>query len=262
MAAQKPTLILVPGAWHLPTYYSKITALLTPQSYTCIPVSLPSTNGTNTTTLLDDITAVRTAIIAETSEGRDVVLVVHSYGGAVGASAVKGLTVPKGEGRQEGKGYVVGLAMLASGFGPSGLSFIDALGGTPPPLWSADTASGYAVLTSEPPPRESFYHDLPVEEGEYWVSQLTKHSLKSLMEGGEHAYAGWMDLPVWYLGTSEDRTFPTSAQRMMVKWAQDAGGDVTAREVPSSHSPMLSLPKEVADFIVEAVGAFTNEVGK
>ncbi|KAH8669671.1 Alpha/beta hydrolase fold-1 [Tricladium varicosporioides] len=253
-----PTLILVPGAWHLPAYFSKIIPLLTSKSFTCIPFSLPSTNGTNTVTLLDDITALRTVIIGETSEGRDVVLVVHSYGGAVGASALKGLTVPKGEKREEGKGYVVGMAMLASGFGPSGSSFIEGLGGKPPPLWSADTASGYAVLTSDPPPRESFYHDLPVEEGDYWVSQLTKQSLKVLMEGGEHSYAGWMDLPVWYLVASEDKACPAFVQRMMVKMAQDAGGDITEREVPSSHSPMLSRPTEVVEFIVDAVGTFTK----
>ena len=60
------------------------------------------------------------------------------------------------------------------------------------------------------------------------------------MEGGEHAYAGWIDVPVWYLSTMEDRALPVQAQRMFVQCAKDAGADVTVREVESSHSPMLS----------------------
>lgn len=89
----KPTLILVPGAWHTPLVYTKIISLLDEaQHFKCTSITLPSTMGDPSTTLLDDITAVRDAITDETNEGRDVVLVCHSYGGAVGCSAVKGLT--------------------------------------------------------------------------------------------------------------------------------------------------------------------------
>jgi hypothetical protein len=38
--------------------------------------------------------------------------------------------------------------------------------------------------------------------------------------------------------------------------AKDAGADVTLREITSSHSPMLSKPKETADFILDAVKVF------
>jgi len=75
-------------------------------------------------------------------------------------------------------------------------------------------------------------------------------------EGGEWAYAGWMDLPVWFLATVEDKALPVEAQRTMVKFARDAGGDVMLRECMSGHSPMLSRPKEVVDFVLEAVAAF------
>jgi hypothetical protein len=37
-----------------------------------------------------------------------------------------------------------------------------------------------------------------------------------------------------------------------------AGGDITLKEIASSHSPMLSKPKETTDFILEAVAAFTK----
>ena len=130
----------------------------------------------------------------------------------------------------------------------------DGLGGKPPPSWEVDQQSGFAVLLVYP--RQLFYHDLPVEEGEYWVTRLTKQSSKALMEGGEAVYSGWKDVPVWYLATSQDQALPVEAQRFFVQSAKEAGGDITLREVESSHSPMLSKPKETADFLLEAVKAF------
>ncbi|KAH8602361.1 Alpha/beta hydrolase fold-1 [Bisporella sp. PMI_857] len=252
----KPTLVLVPGAWHTAATWDKVKALLEKEAYKAIAVTLPSTLGNQNVTFLDDITAVRDAVTGETSQGRDVVVVVHSYGGAVGQSAIKGLTKPE-EGAQEGaKGHVVGLVSMASGFGPTGLSFIDGLGGKPPPSWEADNETGFANIVVDA--RDLFYHDLPDEEGKEWVHRLTKQAIKPLFEGGEWAYAGWQDVPVWYLGTSDDHALPFEAQRMMVEYARANGGNVEWGEVASSHSPMLSKPQEVVDFVVKAVNAFVK----
>jgi len=259
----KPTLIFVPGAWHTAQTWSKVTTLLEAKHYTCICVTLPSTLSEPNTTFFDDIKAVRDPIIAETTAGRNVVVIVHSYGGAVGCSAVKGLTLPKQDTSDKtSNGHVIGIASMASGFGPSGVCFIDNFGGTPPPTWTFDPENAFAILVT--PPRELFYHDLPASEAEYWISKLTKQAARPLMnkEGGEHAYAGWMDVPVWYLATTEDRAFGPSAaevQKYIVQVAKDAGADVTVREVESSHSPMLSKPEETAKFIEEAVAAFMDK---
>lgn len=69
---------------------------------------------------------------------------------------------------------------------------------------------------------------------------------------------GWKDVPVWYLATTEDHAFPTEAQKWMAGPTLAAGGDITIREVASSHSPMLSKSKETVDFILEAVAAFAK----
>ncbi|KAK4460756.1 hypothetical protein QBC42DRAFT_271718 [Cladorrhinum samala] len=137
---------------------------------------------------------------------------------------------------------------------------MDPFFGHPPPSWRVNKATGFAELVV--PPRELFYHDLPEDEAEYWVSQLTSQSLKALFEGGEHAYAGWMDVPVWYIGTIEDRGLPVLAQRMSVGMAREMGGNVVHREMQTSHSPFLSKPEEIVGIILEAVEAFTgNKVG-
>ena len=230
------------------------------QQYKCVPVTLPSATSNPSASFLDDVEAARNAIVAETTAGRDVVVVVHSYGGQVGNSAIKGLARPKQDASSSVKddlsssGHVIGIVMLASGFTMTGISFLDGLGGKPLPSWKADAESGLAIISAEP--RRLFYHDLPEEEGSHWVSKLEKQSLKALAKGSEVAYAGWMEVPVWYVATTEDQALPVEARRMFVQMARNAGGDVTLREVESSHSPMLSRPKETVDFILEAVASF------
>lgn len=249
----------MPGAWHNPTCWKKITPLVEAQGYKCICVTLPSTTGNNVATYKQDIDSVRDPIQAEVSTGRDVVVVMHSYGGAVGASAIKGLTLPTPgvpSSEDSSVGHVIGLVYIASGFGPSGISFLQGLGGNPPPSWKLDP-SGFATLVAEP--RELFYHDLPEEEGNYWVGKLEKQAQKPFQEGGEYSYAGWMDVPSWYLSTTEDKALPVQAQTYFIQIAKDAGADVTVREVSSSHFPMLSKPNETAEFLLEAV---TDFVGK
>jgi len=250
----KPTLVLVPGAWHSIETWDKISSLLTEQGYKCVPVPLPSTAGNASATFGEDVKAARDLILAETTEGRDVVVVTHSYGGMLGQSAIKGLTKPK-QNSPSTSGHVIGLALIATGFCETGKSFLDGLGGQPPPTWRLDS-SGFAQFNV--PTRELFYHDLPEEEGNYWVSKLTKQASNALTSGGEHSYSGWKDVPVWFLATTEDKALPVQAQTYFVQLAKDSGADVTLKEVASSHSPMLSKPKETADFIVQAVTAFTG----
>lgn len=202
-------------------------------------------------TFKDDLDVAREAISNEIDHERNVVVIAHSYGGMVGNSAIKGFAKSKSS---ESKAHVIGLILIASGFTLTGLTFMDPFLGHPPPAWRVNHETGYAELVASP--REMFYHDVPDEEAEYWVSQLTTQSLKALFEGGEHTYAGWQDVPSWYIGTTEDRGIPVLAQRMGVGIAREMGGVVEHRELETSHSPFLSQPEATVGIIVEAVEAF------
>ncbi|OIW23398.1 alpha/beta-hydrolase [Coniochaeta ligniaria NRRL 30616] len=271
-----PTLVFVPGSWHQPTCYSKITKILQEKhKLKCVAITLPSTTGNPAATFKDDIDAAREAISRETADGRDVVVIAHSYGGMVGNSAIKDYTRPRDAVESSSTplstsvpgghtqlsqtptaGHVIGLVLIASGFTLTGMSFMDPFFGHPPPSWRVNKETGYAELVT--PPRELFYHDLPAEEADYWASQLTPQSLKALFEGGEFAYAGWMNVPVWYIGTVEDRGLPVAAQRLTVGMAREMGCTVVHRELNTSHSPFLSQPEETAGLVVEAVEAFAG----
>lgn len=196
--SNKPVFVLVPGAWHGPETWSKVSFILKEQGFNSISISLPTTDGDNTKAFGDDVKATQDAIQAETSQGRNVILVVHSYGGVVGQSAIKGFAPPKEIRASANTGHVIGLVVIASGFNQPGMAFLDGTGGKPPPTWSIEPF-GFAEL--QVPARELFYHDLPEEEGDEWVAKLRKQSTKAFTEGRDIMYPGWMDVPVWSLIT-------------------------------------------------------------
>lgn len=229
-----PTLIFVPGAWHRPETWSKVTGLL--PSHTSVCVDLPTNKGSGYS-FKDDVEAVQAAIQSASDK---VVIIVHSYGSMPGSSGMNGLV-----------DRVAGFIMISTGFTETGVSFREKLGGQPPPF--AEIQDGECKIMTDT--RELFYHDLAQAEGEQWVGKLTKFSADAY-DGGEHAYAGWKEVPTWYLATTEDKAFPVEVQRMSVQQVRDEGHNVTLREVAASHSPMLSKPRETAAFIKEAVASF------
>ncbi|KAF2805394.1 alpha/beta-hydrolase [Mytilinidion resinicola] len=254
MSQTKPTLVFVPGSWHDPSCYSKVIALLEPQSFKSVVVDLPTTQSDRSKNLSDDIVAAKTAIEAEIIAGHDVVVIVWSYGSVVGSSAIQGFTRPKGEEGKGERGHVIGMVYMATGFNPTGVSFLGAFGGKPPPIWNLNEETGFVDLAVDP--KDLFYHDIPDEEAKALIAQLRPQTVASLTEVSDLAYSGWLDVPVFYLATIEDKGLPIEAQRMFVQMAKDAGAEVTIEEAQSSHSVMLSQPKQTAEFIVKAVKAF------
>lgn len=251
-----PTFVLVPGAWHNASVWDKVTAQLTERGCKSVAITLPSTTGDASASFLDDVNAARTAIEAETAQGNDVIVVVHSYGGLVGVSAVRGFTRKPHAGAASRNataphGNVIGVALMATGFAVEGMSMLDGNNGQPPPQWVINEETGFADIVVDA--RDMMYHDLPEDEGKDWVARLEKQSVQALQKGGEHVYAGWQDVPCWYLVTEEDHALPAAMQEYLVKMAVDQGADVTKKGVPSSHSPMLSRPDETVQFLMDAM---------
>jgi pimeloyl-ACP methyl ester carboxylesterase len=253
--ASKPTFVMVPGAGHGPEVWDKISSLLGQQGYHSISINLPTTSGDASKSFKDDVTTTQNVIRAETSQGHNVVIIVHSYGGMVGESAMKGFCRPKDATlTSTSEGYIIGLIVIASVYAQAGMTFLDGTGGKPPPSWRFDP-DGFAEIQA--PARELFYHDLPIEEGDEWVAKIRKQSSKALTEDREFVYPGWQDVPVWTLLTTEDKALPLEMQKMLVGTVQDVA-DIRVKEIASSHSPMLSMPKEVVEVILKATHAFTK----
>lgn len=89
--------------------------------------------------LQDDAQALHDALDGLINQAKDVVLVVHSYGGLVGSSAAKGLG--QKQRAEEGKaGGIIMLVYLAAFVLPMGNSILDALGGQYPPWWRIEVS--------------------------------------------------------------------------------------------------------------------------
>ncbi|KAF4551475.1 Hypothetical protein D9617_13g099750 [Elsinoe fawcettii] len=89
------TILLVPGAWHpWPLYQPLLSALQTLDNpvhpLTNLSVSSPDAEDVS---VQDDAAHVHSAIAAPVEQGKEVVVLCHSYGGAVGTTGATGLTV-------------------------------------------------------------------------------------------------------------------------------------------------------------------------
>lgn len=92
----RPTIIIIPGAWHQPVHYTALAEPLRQQGYK-VEVAALSTMGDpdaiRAKTHHDDVEIVRALLEPHLAAGREVVLVGHSYGGLVATDTAAGFTV-------------------------------------------------------------------------------------------------------------------------------------------------------------------------
>lgn len=133
MSSVKPTIVFAPGAWHTANCFDPARNALTARGWTVEAVEYPSVGAEPPTKgLSDDAAAVRETLQRLADEGKPIVLVVHSYGGLVGANAVEGLGY-KQRAKQGKTGGVIMFVYLAAFVTPLGKSIIEMLGGQPLP---------------------------------------------------------------------------------------------------------------------------------
>lgn len=126
-SAPKPIIFFIPGAWHRPSCYDLVIGPLKSLSYPIETVQNLSTSAALPAKgLTEDIENVRAKLekLIDT-EGKDVVIVMHSYGGCPGTASIEGLD--KKTRQQEGKqGGVTALFFIAAYALPKGASVVSA----------------------------------------------------------------------------------------------------------------------------------------
>lgn len=120
MALPKPTIVVVPGAWHSPSHYDELITRLHQAEFPTLCLALPTLNPQNPheVNVAADSTFIREKMLLPLLEaGKDIMLVMHSYGGVPGSCAAKGLS--KGErssqGHSAGISGIVYLAAILAG---------------------------------------------------------------------------------------------------------------------------------------------------
>jgi pimeloyl-ACP methyl ester carboxylesterase len=184
-----------------------------------------------TVSLADDVRATRQAIAAQNGP---VVLVGHSYGGAVITEA----------GNDPKVVALVYIAAFAPDKGESVASLIkDPLPGAPvPPI--LPPRDGYLFLDKTKFPA-SFAGDVDPATAQFMADSQVPWGIQALE--GVISQPAWKTKPSWYLLATEDRMIPPQAQRLMSKRA-----GATVVEVAASHSVYLSKAQAVAALIAQA----------
>ncbi|MEU8275746.1 alpha/beta fold hydrolase [Microbispora bryophytorum] len=227
----KPTIVLVHGAWADASSWSDVTGRLQRLGYTVLAAPNPLRGLGGDAGYLSAFLAQRT--------GGPVVLVGHSYGGAVVTNAagtdpdVKALVYVDAFVPDEGE-TVLG---LQGGGDPSALFDVVAYPGAP--AGDVDLYIKPAVFP------QAFAGDLPAATAVRLAAEQRPITLSALQEpSGPPA---WKKLPSWYLIGTKDGILPPSLQATM---ANRAHSHVT--KVAASHLSMLSRPQAVVDVIVAA----------
>jgi pimeloyl-ACP methyl ester carboxylesterase len=224
--ATAPVVVLVHGAFADGSSWNEVIARLQAKGLTVISVQNPLSS------LADDMSAVNRAVQAQS---RPVVLVGHSWGGTVITQA--GATEK-----------VTALVYIAA-FAPDvGESTSDVQKNFPPPpyvsLLQADSG-GFLRLPAEAM-TQYFAQDISATQSR--VLAATQGPIRGSAFADKVTVAAWRSKPSWYLVTEQDRMIYPQLQREM---AARINARVSA--VRASHVPFISMPKETAAIILDAV---------
>ena len=218
-------IVIVHGAWADGSSWSKVIPLLQAKGLHVVAVQNPLTS------LADDVAATKRAIA---SQDGPVLLVGHSYGGVV-------ITEAGNDPKVVGLVYV---AALAPSEGESAASVTKPF--PPAPLGSEVRADAEGFLTVTPKGiAEDFAQDLTDKEKQ--ILTATQGPTAAAVFGATITTAAWKTKPSWCVIASNDRAVSPELEK-----AEAAAMKATSITVPSSHVPMLSHPKEVADLIEQA----------
>lgn len=124
-----PTFVFSMGAWIVPTFFDATQSHLETLGFPSACPAHPSIGAEPPSkTLDDDVTSLRNVLTTFADEGREIIVVAHSYGGVVASSAVEGLTkaARAAAGRAGGVVKVIYLAAFAL---DKGQSLLGMLGG-------------------------------------------------------------------------------------------------------------------------------------
>jgi pimeloyl-ACP methyl ester carboxylesterase len=218
------TVVLVHGAFVDGSGWESVYQILKKDGYNVAIVQNP------TISLADDVAATRRIIH---SQNGPVILVGHSYGGAVITEAGN-------------DPMVVGLVYIAA-FAPDKGESVSTLIKDPPPDAPVPPIlppqDGYLSL-DKAKFRAAFAADVDEEKAAFMADSQVPWGLEAL--SGAITEPAWRTKPSWYMVASDDQMIPPPAQRIMSKRAGS-----TVVEVGGSHSIYISQPNAVAALIEE-----------
>ncbi|MDI1486709.1 MAG: hypothetical protein OHK93_005969 [Ramalina farinacea] len=283
-----PTIVLVPGAWQPSSLYTPLITAFKNAGFPTFIVDLPSCEpqvDPQTTTVTIDADAIRQVVLPLIEqEGKDVVLLCHSYGGVPLGPAAAGLS----KSTRGSNGGVVGLVYMCAAVVHENASMLEAIGGEYFPYMIPNSVSNQSHFqscisfileasitslshlsprltqqSSQPGPhlatikngRSILFNDIDDTAAATLVDGLVPHSTAafeskvSAPAWAEDAYRGRLA----YLRTTKDEAFPSHAQDHAM---QSSGVGWAVSDLEAGHAPYASCPERVVEAVGRVIGGF------
>jgi pimeloyl-ACP methyl ester carboxylesterase len=243
-AFSTPTIVLLQGTFQLPKVYYDFAKLIKSHGFPVVQPRYPSLNQDDpdlaSRDLTDDVAVVEAAIrdIVE-EQNKRAIIVMHSYGGLVGAESVPEELTVKSRQEKGLDGGVEHLFYLTAFVMPLGRSIFDMIGNST----QHEFFDGLFVMKD---PLEKMYNDLPRPEAECLAATVIPQSAAVLKTPMKRA--AWRYLPSMFVKCTGDQAVLPPVQDSFAKMA-----DSTVRTINSGHSAFLSHPQEVVALLEEVV---------
>ena len=230
-----PTIVFVHGGWADSSGWNQEITNLERRGFTVIAPANPLRD------LASDTAYIRSVL--QTISG-PIVLVSHSYGGAVitnaavGVPNVKALVYIAAFAPDNGESLAQLVTMNpGSQIGPTTLDF------RPYPLPGGGTDIDLYIKKSAF--HDAFAGDLPVQmTDQMQATQRPFANAAFVAPSGEPA---WKTIPSWYMVAKQDHAIPPATERFMAQRAH-----ASTVEVDSSHVAMISQPEATTRLILDA----------
>ncbi|KAI3331190.1 hypothetical protein F4824DRAFT_491650 [Ustulina deusta] len=239
-----PTIFFTPGAWHSPWVFDDVRSILSARGFGTEASSLATVESADSSVgTVSDAAKVRSALTKLINEGKEVVIVAHSYGGAVASNAVEGLGI---EHRTSNglKGGVILILYLAAFALPAKTTVLAALGGSYLDWWKVSEDGFLTPLE----PLDVFYADVEPSLAKKAIDDLKPMPLRVLTDISAYSPLDG-GFEVGYIFAEKDQAVPIGVQHAM--FSQFPAGSFSA-SLASSHSPFFSIPDTLADTIQKA----------
>jgi pimeloyl-ACP methyl ester carboxylesterase len=248
-----PTILLVHGAWHTPSNYQSYIKALQAQGFKVHCPQLPTCNKAlnGAGTYADDVACVRKTLETLVNSGDRVLMVMHSYGGAVGTGAAEDLSFA-GRRTAGQPGGVIHLLYLCA--------YILAPGST---IWGVVQEAGFDKVWDQYIDTAEDGSTAIKDPGLAFFSENTDQAtvdkaLETLVRFPSSVFTtptvgfAWKIIPTTYVSTTQDYAVPKTYQDIMLARVQEEGVEVKVKEFDADHSLFITREKEMVKAALDA----------
>ncbi|KXS99665.1 hypothetical protein AC578_9885 [Pseudocercospora eumusae] len=238
---EKPGVVLVHGAWHTPAHYSNVKEVLESQGYQVeAPQSPSSSTVAVESPLAKDVDMILKSIEKIASTGKNVVIVMHSYGGVCGSEAVAEFMEKHKAHADNQYGTIIHLLYICAIILPKGRHLME----------DENTAHVLYIdengLAHNLEPYHRFYNTTPLDQA-YKAMQLLKgQAIESFATKTQ--WRGWADydIPVTYLAAKQDRAlvYDPDLLKFSTRLKEAGVRDLATPVLDCDHTPWISAASD------------------